>query len=109
MIQYRNGQNFKEFRLHVHEVIDRDNKDEFGRHLFEILTLLGVDESNISLVGQIIGELTKWPNQIWYSGKAGKILTELSNRFPAEDAHTDEAMMARLGIHGIRHDSLNTI
>lgn len=107
MIQYRNHQKFQEYKLSIHEIMDRDSKDTFSRHIFEILTLLGVDEENISLVGQTIGEMTKWPNHIWLSGKAGEILTALSNRFPASDAHTDEAMMARQGIHSIRHDTRN--
>jgi hypothetical protein len=106
MIQYKNGQKFQEYRLSVHEIMEYDSKDPFSKHIFEILTLLGVDEENISLVGQAVGELTKWPNQIWYSGKAGKILTALANRFPAEDTHTDGAMMARQGFHSLHPTQL---
>lgn len=99
MVQYRNDQQFQQYRLSAHDVSDRDSKDEFSRYLFEILLSLEVDKENISLVGQTIGELTKYPNQIWYKGKSGEILTALVNRFPAEDAHTDEATMARMGIY----------
>lgn len=107
VVQYKNGQKFQQYRLSAHKIMKYDSKEPFCKHTVEILILLGVDEEHISLVGQTIGELTKWPNQIWYSGKAGKILTELSHRFPAEDAHTDESMMARQGIYSIRHDTRN--
>lgn len=107
MIQYRSGQKFQQYRLSIHEIMEYDSEEAFCKHIFEIATLLGVDEENISLVGQTIGDMTKYPNQIWQSGKAGKIITTLSNLFPAEDAHTDEAMMERRGIDSIRHNTRN--